>query len=356
MTSTQLDDPATGTDRAAPRQGIRDRIGDGAEAFALLGLAVVVAIFFSVLPRTSDVFPSVANFQALSGSQAVLAVAALAVLVPLICDEFDLSVGANLGLAGILSASAMSSGAPLIVGVLIAIGSGMAVGAVNGLLVTRAHVNAVVVTLGVATIIHGVVQAKTHGKSITEGIPLSLTDIGGGTWLGVPRILVVALLAAGVLYYVLAHTPYGRQLYMLGANRDAARLVGLRTDRLLFSTFVIAGALAGLAGILQVGRAGSAVPSTGDTFTLPAFAAAFLSAAAIRPGRFNVWGAIVALAFLAVINGGLNLAGAENYIQDFVNGTALIIGVGLAVWLRRTRRVVARAAPRDEPAAQPASP
>ncbi|MEA2269658.1 MAG: ribose transport system permease protein, partial [Solirubrobacteraceae bacterium] len=134
------------------RVSLGTRLGDRAEGLALLGLAVLVALFFTVLPATADTFPSVANFQALSGSQAVLAVATLAVLVPLICDEFDLSVGANLGLAGVLSASAMSAGAPLILGVAIAIASGMAVGVINGLLVTRAHVNAVVVTLGVATI------------------------------------------------------------------------------------------------------------------------------------------------------------------------------------------------------------
>src|SRR4051794_8884535 len=97
------------TDRRE-RKSIGMRLADSAEAFALVGLAIGAALFFSFLPKTGAVFPTVENFQAISGSQAVLAVATLAVLVPLICDEFDLSVGANLGLAGVLSASAMSSG------------------------------------------------------------------------------------------------------------------------------------------------------------------------------------------------------------------------------------------------------
>ncbi len=334
-----------GIEGDAGRRSLGELFAERAEALALLGLAVAAVVFFSVLPSTSEAFPTVANFQALFGSQAVLAVATLAVLVPLICDEFDLSVGANLGLAGVLSASAMSSGAPLWLGFVIAIASGVAVGLVNGILVTRAHVNAVVVTLGVATILFGIVQAKTSGNSITEGIPTALLDLGSETWFDIPRILIVALIAAAVLYYVLEHTPVGRHLYMLGANRDAARLVGLRIDRLLLTAFVLGGALAGLAGFLQVGRAGSAVPSVGETFTLPAFAAAFLSAAAIKPGRFNVWGAIVAISFLTILNGGLNLAGAEPYIANFVNGTALIIGVGLAVWLSRHRRTPLRRRP-----------
>jgi len=309
-----------------------------AEAYALLGMALLVAIVFSVLPSTSETFPTVLNFQAIAGGQAVLVVATMAVLVPLICDEFDLSVGANLGLSSVLAGSVLEAGAPLAVGIAVGIVSGVLVGGVNGLLVTRAGVNAVIVTLGTATIIHGIVQARTGGQSITEGIPIALLNLGSSDVLGIPRILIAALIVVAVLYYVLAFLPYGRHLYMLGANRQAAKLVGLRTNHLLFSCFVVGGALAGIAGVLQLSRAGSAVPNVGETFTLPAFAAAFLSAAAIKPGRYNVWGAVTAIAFLAIINGGLNIAGARAYISDFVNGTALIAGVALAVFLSRRRR------------------
>ncbi len=309
-----------------------------AESYALLGLAIAVAILFSLLPSTSETFPTLLNFQAIAGGQAVLIVATMAVLVPLICDEFDLSVGANLGLSSVLAASVLEAGAPLALGITVGIVSGVVVGAINGLLVTRAGVNAVIVTLGTATIIHGVVQARTGGQSITEGIPIELLNLGSSQVLEIPQILIAALIVAGVLHYVLAFRPYGRHLYMLGANRQAAKLVGLRTNHLLFSCFVVGGALAGIAGVLQLARAGSAVPNVGETFTLPAFAAAFLSAAAIKPGRYNVWGGVTAIAFLAIINGGLNIAGARAYVSDFVNGTALIAGVALAVYLRRRRQ------------------
>lgn len=327
------------------RRLISSKLAGRAEAFAMVGLTVAAGLFFAFLPSTRNTFPTLANFQALAGGQAVLLVATLAVLVPLICDEFDLSVGANLALSGVLSASAMSSGEPLAVGVAIGVISGMAVGAINGLLVVRARVNAVVVTLGIATILEGIVQAKTKGVSITTGIPTMLLNLGTGTWFGVPIIVLVVLLITTGVYYVLAQTPHGRQLYMLGANRDAAQLVGVRTNRLLFSTFVLGGALAGAAGVLQVARAGAAVPTVGLSFTLPAFAGAFLGAAAIKPGQFNVWGAAVAIAFLATITGGLNLAGVPPYVGDWVNGAALIAGVALGVWLRRSKR---SASPRDQ--------
>ena len=326
--------PVAGTNSGGTHTG---RVAAAMEAYTLLGLTVLVAIGFCVLPATSEIFPTAENLQTIAGGQAVLAVAALAVLIPLICDEFDLSVGANLGLASIVSASLMSSGAPLPLAIAAGVVSGGLIGVLNGALVTRMGVNAVIVTLGVSVIIHGIIQYKTQGKSITEGIPDSWLNFGSDTFIGIPWILWAALVVAGLVYYLLTYTPYGRHLYMMGANRDAAKLVGLRTNWLLFTCFVVGGMLAGIAGVMQVARAGAAAPSVGETFTLPAFAAAFLSAAAIKPGKYNVWGAIVAITFLAVINGGLNLAGAMVYVADFVNGTALIAGVALAVYLRRRR-------------------
>ncbi len=315
----------------------RGRLAAFVEAYTLLGLAIFAALLFTFLPATADAFPTIGNFEAIAGGQAVLAVATLAVLVPLICDEFDLSVGANLGLASVVSASLMAAGLPLVVGIAAGLASGVLIGVINGLLVTRVGVHAVIVTLGVSVIIHGIVQLRTGGKSITEGIPTTWLEFGSASILGVPLILIAALAVAGAAYYVLMYTPYGRQLYMVGANRQAAKLAGLNVNWLLFSCFVVGGFLAGIAGVLQVARAGSAAPSVGETFTLPAFAAAFLSAAAIKPGRYNVWGAVVAITFLAILNGGLNIAGAAVYIADFVNGTALIAGVALAVYLRRRR-------------------
>jgi ribose transport system permease protein len=317
----------------------RTALSHFAEAYALVVLAIIAAIVFSVLPATSDTFPTLTNFQAITGSQAVLIVATMAVLVPLICGQFDLSVGANIGLSSVIAGSLLEAGAPLAIAIAAGIASGIAVGVVNGGLVTRAGVNAVIVTLGTATIIHGIVQARTGGQSITEGIPVSLLELGSGQVLDIPKIFIAAIVVAATVYYVLAFLPYGRQLYMLGANRRATELVGLPANRLLFSCFVLGGALAGVAGVLQLARAGSAVPNVGETFTLPAFAAAFLGAAAIKPGRYNVGGAVTAIAFLAIISGGLNLAGAKPYITDFVNGTALITGVALAVYLRRRREV-----------------
>jgi ribose transport system permease protein len=318
------------------------RLLDRADAWALLALSLLIIVFFSVLPSTADTFPTGANFRAIASSQAVVAVATLAVLVPLICEEIDLSVGANVGLCSVLCASVMSAGSGLVLAVVVGVGTGVCVGLITGLLVTRLRIAAVVVTLGTTTILHGIVQAKTSGVSIFNGISPVLVEFGSGQTLGVPTILLAVLVIALAVYYLLAHTPLGRYLEMLGSNREAARLVGLAPERLIVLSFIVGGALAGMAGVLQVANAGSADPNAGPALLLPALAAAFLSVAAIRPGRYNVGGAITAIAFLALLNGGLNLAGARPYVADFVNGAALIAGVALAVFLGARRETSRR--------------
>jgi ribose transport system permease protein len=319
--------------RAASRRPINWYL----EAYALVGLLIAAAIFFSLYGKTADTFPTSANIQVLISSNSVLAIVALAALVPLVCNEFDLSVGAIAGLSSIFVATALGAGTPIPLVIALGVGIGVLAGIINAILVTQVRVNAVIATLGTSIIIAGIINMKTGGAAITGNIPASFTDFGTGTTLGIPRPAFALALAALALYFVLNHTPFGRYLYAFGSNRSAARLVGLRTNLLLGLTFVIAGALAGGAGALHVARAGSADPRVGDNLTLLALAAAFLSAAAIRPGRYNVGGTMVAIFFLAVLNSGLNLAGAPEYIGNYVNGAALIIGVGLAVHMGRRR-------------------
>jgi len=305
------------------------------ESYALLVLLVVMVIFFSVWPQTSGVFLTPANLQILVASQAVLGVVALGALIPLICGEFDLAVGAVAALSAVLVAQVLSSGVPVWIGLMVALGVGAAVGIANGLIVTKLGVNAVVATLGMSTILVGVIRHDTGGLAPPSDIPAALTDFGNGKFLGLPMIFVALIAAAGIVYFVLDHTPMGRQIYALGSNPAAAVLVGLKNNRLRGLALFAGAVLCGLAGWLYVARAGGADPKLSGTFTLPALAAAFLSAASVSPGRYNVWGAIIAIYFLAVLNNGLNLAGAETYVSEYVNGIALIAGVALAAVLRK---------------------
>lgn len=320
-------------DANRPRRTVMETV----EAYALLILLIGAAVFFTLYPATADTFPTVANIRILIGNQAVIAIVALAALIPLVANQWDLSIGAVAGLVAVLTASWVSDGRAISLALIVGVLVGATVGTVNALIITRGRVNAVIATLGMSTILAGVITQKTGGMAVVGAIPASMTDFGSGNWGGVPRTAFALAAVALAVYYVLEYTPFGRYLYALGSNPAAAKLVGLRTRLVLGASFVIAGALSAAGGIIQVARAGGADPRVGDAFTLPALAAAFLSAAAVRPGKYNVGGTLTAIFFLAVINNGLNLAGAPSYMSSYINGGALILGVGLAAYLGRKR-------------------
>jgi ribose transport system permease protein len=308
------------------------------ERYALLGVLLAVFAFFSFYGPTADTFPTAANLKVVLGGQAVLAIVALGALIPLICKEWDLSVGASAGLSAVVAAKLLSDGTPLTLALLAGVLLGLTVGTANALIITRLGTNAVITTLGTAAIVAGVVNQITGGTAQVSNIPRSLVHFGSGSVLGIPKPTLVLIVVACAVYFMLVHTPFGRYIYALGSNPNAARLVGLRTRLTLALTFVLAGGLAGIAGVLQVARAGGADPGLGNELTLPALAAAFLSAAAIKPGRYNVGGLLVALFLLAFLNSGLTIAGAEPYVTQYVNGVALIAGVALAVNIGRKGR------------------
>lgn len=207
----------------------------------------------------------------------------------------------------------------------------------NALLVTRAHVSGVITTLGMSTVLGAVILQRTGGLALASKIPAGLTSFGTGLLAGIPFIFITLVVIAALVYFVLAHTSFGRGMYAVRSNSEAAKLVGLRTDLIRGTAMVVGSTLCAVAGLLYVARTGGASPNVGIDFTLPALAAAFLSAAAVRPGRFNLWGTIIAIFFLAVLNNGLNLAGIPPYVNDYVNGGALVIGVALAAAMYRRR-------------------
>jgi ribose transport system permease protein len=309
------------------------------EAYALVGLLVACAVFFALWPNTSQTFPTAANLQILIGNQAVLAVIALGALIPLIANEWDLSIGAVAGVSSIFAASVLSNGRGIVVAILVGLGCGLVVGAANALIVSKVGVNGVIATLGVATVLDGVVNQRTGGLAVTTNIPDSWVDFGLGTVFGVPKIALAMAVVAVMTYYLLGYTAFGRYLHALGSNAQAASLVGIRVKRIIAGSFVASALLSAVGGVLQVARQAGADPRVGESFTLPALAAAFLSAAAIKPGRYNVAGTLVAIFFLAVINNGLSLAGVPAYVSNYVNGAALVVGVGLGAVLGRRRAV-----------------
>lgn len=327
---------ASGHDRA---RGFRtSSVVAWLERYALLVLLLLTIAFFSFWDPTAAIFPTADNFRNIVRSQTVLAVLALGVIVPLVCGQFDLSIGNVAGLASVFTAAAYANWhVPFVVGIVIGILIGTVVGAINGLVITRLGVSSFIATLGSAAVITGIVNWYTHGLSIIIGIPPQLTDFGGGNWFGVPSPFYVVVVVALLIYYLLEHTPYGRNLQAVGSNLEAARLVGLRIPRIVLLSLVVSGAAAGLGGVLLVGDSGAGNPSVGSVFTLTGLTAAFLGATSVKPGRFNVLGTLLAIFFLASAITGLTFAGVQDYVNDLFTGFALILAVGISVLLARRR-------------------
>jgi ribose transport system permease protein len=316
----------------------RFSIWDALERGGLLILFVLLVFFFAVLPSSSSAFTSSGNVTNLLAGQSVTGLIALAMIVPLTCGYFDLSVAAVAGMAEVATAALMSKyGLPPWAAICGAVLVGAITGCVNGYLVAYVKLNGFIVTLGTYTFVGGLVQLYTNGESIINGIPLSFSNWSSENWLGVPRPFVLLILAAVVVWYALMQTPFGRELEGIGSNERAARLVGVRVEMRVFATFVISGAIAGIAGALMASRAGGANPTDGPGYLFPALTAVFLGATAIRPGRYNVWGTLLGVYFVAVAINGFSLMGANTWITPVFNGAALIVAVTISTLMARHR-------------------
>jgi ribose transport system permease protein len=331
--------PLPDTSGAPIRSRSRELALEFVERYALVILFVATLVFFSLWSKTSHTFPHSTNIKNVLGGEAYSGILALAIMIPLVCGEFDFSVGNSAGLVQVLVAGFMARlGWPVPLAILVPVLIGSAIGLSNGNTVARIGVNSLIVTLGISSVLLGIVQWYTNGQSIANNISPWLTNIATDQWLGLPVTLYILAVAAVLVYYMLEHTPYGRYLYSIGSNRDAARLVGLRVERYVLIAFVLSGTLAGVAGVLLVANSGGGNPQAGQIIdTLQALAAAYLGATAIKPGRFNVLGTMIAIYFLAFTVTGLSLAGVADWINSVFDGGALFVAVLVSTIIGRRR-------------------
>jgi ribose transport system permease protein len=308
-------------------------------ASALYLLAVIFLVFSLWIP---GIFLSSITVRSVASGQVTVAILALGVLIPLVSGAFDLSVGPMLAFSlVILSKLQEQTGINVIVCIFIALASCGLVGAINGFIVVKMGVNSFIATLGIGQVLLAVTLYLSHNQQIVGVFPTAFTDAGRMTIYGVPIVVVYLAVIAIVVWYFLEWTTTGRRLFATGYNPEAARLSGVRTDRLIWSSFVVSAVIAGIAGVITGAQVGSFDNSFGSPLLLPAFAAVFLGATQIKT-RPNVWGTLLAVYTLAFGVEGLQLAvGAGVYwVTPLFNGVALLVAVVLAV--RRSGRKLRR--------------
>ena len=294
----------------------------------LLVWAVLVAVFSAIMPQS---FFSWGNFAILFASYSPATLLALAIIVPLTAGDYDLSVGATLTLASsIIGVLNVWHHMPILLVLVIALAAGLVVGIVNAFFIIFVRIPSLVVTLGTTSLITGIVQWITNSSSISGIDEALVIAVVGGRLFGVPYAFYYALIAAVALWYIFDYTPLGRRLLFVGRGREVARLNGIAVDRVRFGALLTSGVLSAAGGIVYAGVLGSADPYSGLNFLLPAFTAAFLGATTIQPGRFNPWGAMVAVYFLATGITGLTMLGIPLWVTNVFNGGALILAVTIS--------------------------
>ncbi len=315
---------------------------DVVQRYALPIVWGLVCLFFSVLPATRDTFPTSGNFSTIFGSQAIIVILTLGLLIPLTTGDYDLSVAFNLTLASmVLAVLNVNYGWSVGWAILAALGSSVAVGLINGAFVIIFGIDPFIVTLGTGTFVYGVVL-WISGSNTISGVSNTLVNpVIVDRFLGIPLEFYYGLALCVIIWYVFEFTPLGRRLLVVGRGRNVARLSGLRVSRIRWGALVASGLIAGLAGVLYAGTTGAADPSSGSQLLLPAFAAAFLGATTIMPGRFNPWGSLIAVYFLVTGITGLQLLGVESFVQQLFYGGALVLAVALSQIARRREAIQA---------------
>jgi len=304
-----------------------------AEAYALVaGILVLGAIFGFLRPES---FLSWGNITTILGSQAVLVVLTLALIIPLTAGDLDLSVASILTLSAMLLA--VLNGLyqwPLWAAVVVALLSGVATGLVNAGFILYFRIPSLIVTLGTGTFVNGIVL-WVSGSMTVSGISPALVDwVVVRRLFGVPLAFFYAVIFCAALWYFLEYTTPGRRLLFVGRGREVARLSGIRVNTVRCWSLVASGFFSACAGILYAGTIGAADPLSGLTFLLPAFAAGFLGATSISPGRFNPWGSFVAVYFLVTGITGLTILGIQTYVQNLFYGGGLVLAVAISQLVR----------------------
>jgi ribose transport system permease protein len=330
-----LPEPAT---TAVELRRLRELVSRSRSALmTYVGVGSVLAIFTLVLALSEPTFATYDNLINILNTNAVLLVAAIGLTFVLLVGGFDLSIGGVLALSGVGCAKLIGAGVPAAAAIAIMVVAGTAIGALlNGLAIAWLRLSFFVVTLGTASLFGGAALLVTNGESQDLYSQKLIREIGSGTIAGVPWPVVIALTVLIGALLVTRYTGYGRMLYAVGGNEEAARLSGIDTQAIRISAYAICSGLAALAGVMEAGRLASAAPDAQAGIALTAAAAVLVGGTSFVGGSGGVFGTFLGALFLGVVSNGLIISGTSAYWQGVISGTVLVVAV-LIDRLRRAR-------------------
>jgi ribose/xylose/arabinose/galactoside ABC-type transport system permease subunit len=323
--------------QAAPRSGgVAARLVSRLGGLQSLGLIVFLTALVLAFSLASPHFLGVRNLTNVLLSVSVIGTMAAVGTLVLVGGSLDLSVASIAALAGVISAYLVDElGVAPAAAILVGLAVGTACGAMNGAIVTRLKINAIITTIATLAIFRGAAFVVTDGQIVTVHDELTLF-LGAGRWLGVP---VAVWLMAGIFvaaHVVAFHTAAGRALYAVGASPRASQLSGLRLGRIRFWILVASGLAAGLAGILLAGQSGTAVPGAAPGYELLVVTAVLLGGTSLHGGEGRVSGTLLGVLIIGVLNNGMTLLSVKTFYQMIANGLLLLVAVTFDQYRRGT--------------------
>ena len=297
-------------------------------------LAFIVLIIFGALQ--SEHFLTFENFSNVARQASITGILGIGMTFVILTAGIDLSAGSILGIVAIMYASVLAGGLPWPLAILVALGVGASVGAINGLGITRGGIQPFIMTLGMLVIARGVTLTYSDAKPIRAGAAAAdIAWIGNGSVLGllpVPFVLFMGI--AAIAWFTLSRTTFGRQVYAVGDNLEAARLSGIPTRRVIFLVYVISGLCAAVSALIVVARLGAAEATQGEGFELDAIAIVVIGGTSLFGGVGGIGGTLVGAGIIAAVNNLLNLLGVPPFSQRIAKG---LIILGAVLLERRTR-------------------
>jgi ribose transport system permease protein len=325
---------------ATPTEGavkIVQRVLSPQNAGAVYVLVAICIVFSFWAPST---FPEFITVKQIFNGNAINLLAALGLILPLSCGVFDLSQAYTMSLTGVVAAYLVANhGYPLWLAIVLALLVAIFIGFVNVLVIVRLKIDSFIGTLATGSLIQAGITMVSHDNSINANVlTAGFSKVAQGEWVGFTLPVFYALGLAVIVWYLFGHTATGRRMYATGFNNRAARLAGVRTDRLQMGSLLVGSFLAGLTGIVLASSIGAGDPTVGTPYLLSTFAAVFLGATQIKRGRFNAVGTIIAVVLLGTGVTGLGLANAPEWTGSMFIGVVLIAALGISGLQRRRVR------------------
>jgi ribose/xylose/arabinose/galactoside ABC-type transport system permease subunit len=320
----------TTVERPSTRPRLRFSLKDA--GLAIIFLALVIGL---TIASPGNSFLSLNNVLLILIQTAINGILAMGMMYVIISGHIDLSVGSTVGLAGVAAALFAHPGEyPLIVPILVGLLVGVVVGLLNGIGVAYGAIPSFIVTLGTLTAVRGLALMVSGGAPVANLSP-EFKAVASGRPFGIPTLAIYFVIVAVIAAFVLRRTVFGRRIYALGGNSDAAEVSGINVKRLTVAPFVIAGTLAGLCGVLLASRTFTGAPTAGESYELDAIAAVVIGGVSMSGGRGRAGGVVIGALMIAVIANGLDILGIDSNAQRLIKGAIIVLAVLIDVKTRR---------------------